>query len=157
MDSLEVAWGVHIHRCKRKHNPSLICTKCQSPLTNTYILGGCRFTAKLRAKRHNNTFRLLLQLLLKSNGRRWPILCADLGHEPVTNVNNLTVDIDTSSHTHHQGLAHSIQEGLQEDKSEIRTTQNSYQTTSYTRDINPNTTSQAASGRLASPLTRKAN
>ena len=32
-DSLEVAWGVHIHRCKRKHSPSLICTKCQSPLT----------------------------------------------------------------------------------------------------------------------------
>jgi len=26
-DSLEVAWGVHIHRCKRKHSQSLICTK----------------------------------------------------------------------------------------------------------------------------------
>jgi hypothetical protein len=47
-DSLEVAWGVHINRCKRKHSPSLICTKCQSPLTNTHILGGCRFTAKIR-------------------------------------------------------------------------------------------------------------
>ena len=59
-DSLEVAWGVHVHRCKRKHNLSLTCTKCQSPLTNTHILGGCRYTAKLRTKRHNSTFRLLL-------------------------------------------------------------------------------------------------
>jgi len=61
-DSLEVAWRVHIHRCKRKHNLSRICTKCQSPLTNPHILGGCIFTAKLRTKRHNSTFRLLLQL-----------------------------------------------------------------------------------------------
>ena len=68
-------WGVHIHRCKRKHSPSLKCTKCQSPLTNTHILGGCRFTAKLRTKCHNSTFRLLLRHLHKSNGGRWPILC----------------------------------------------------------------------------------
>ena len=60
-DSLEVAWGVHIHKCKRKHSPSLIYTKCQSPLSNTHILGGCRYTAKLRIKRHSSTFRLLLQ------------------------------------------------------------------------------------------------
>jgi ribonuclease HI len=59
-DSLEVTWGVHIHRCKRKHSPTLICTKCQSPLTNTQILGGCRYTAKLIIKRHNSTFRFLL-------------------------------------------------------------------------------------------------
>ena len=69
-DSLEVAWGVHIHRCKRKHSPSLICTKCQSPLTTMHILGGCRFTATLRIKRHNSTFRLLIQHLQKSNGGR---------------------------------------------------------------------------------------
>jgi hypothetical protein len=62
-DSLEVTWGVHIHRCKRKHNPSLICTKCQSPLTNTHILGSCQYIAKLKTKRHNSTFQLLLQLL----------------------------------------------------------------------------------------------
>jgi hypothetical protein len=55
-DSLEVAWGVHIHRYKRKHIPTLICTKCQSPLTNTHILGGRGFIAKLRTKRHNSTF-----------------------------------------------------------------------------------------------------
>jgi ribonuclease HI len=27
-DSLEVTWEVHIHRCKRKDSPSLICSKC---------------------------------------------------------------------------------------------------------------------------------
>jgi hypothetical protein len=111
-DSSEVSWGVNIHRCKRKHSPFLICTKCQSPLINTHILGGCRFTAKLRTKRHNNTFRLLLQLLQKSNGGRWLILCADMGHKPVNDFSNLTIDIDTSSHTHHQGITHLTQEGL---------------------------------------------
>jgi hypothetical protein len=108
---------VHIHKCKRKHNPSLICTKCQSPITNTHILGGCRFTAKLRSKRHNSTFRLLLQRLQKSNGGRWPILCADLGHKPVTNFNILTSDMDTPPHSHHHDIKHSTQEGLQDDKS----------------------------------------
>jgi hypothetical protein len=115
---MEVAWEVHIYRCKRKHNPSLICTKCLYPLTNTHILGGYRFIAKLRVKRHNSTFRLLLQILQKSNGGRWPILCADLGHKPVTDFRNITVDIDTSSHTHHQGITHSLQEELQDDKEE---------------------------------------
>jgi hypothetical protein len=113
-----VAWGVHIHRCKRKHNPSLICTECRSPLTNTHILGGCRFTAKLRIKRHNSTFTLLLRHLQKSNGGRWPILCADLGHKPVTDFSNLTIDIDTPPHTHHQDMKHSTHEGLQDDKPE---------------------------------------
>jgi hypothetical protein len=60
----------------------------------------------------------LLQLLQKSNGGRWPILCADLGHKPITDFSNLTVDIDNSSHKHHQGITHSTQEGLQDDKSE---------------------------------------
>jgi len=26
-DSLEVAWGVHVHICSRKHGPTLTCTK----------------------------------------------------------------------------------------------------------------------------------
>ncbi len=114
-----MAWGVHIHRCKRKHDPSLICTKCQSPLTNMRILGGCRFTAKLRIKRYNSTFRLLLQQLQKSNGGRWPILCAYLGHKPVTDFSNLTSDLYTPhTHTHHQDIKPSTQEGLQDDKAE---------------------------------------
>jgi hypothetical protein len=99
-DSLEVAWELHIHICKRKHSPSLLCTKCQSPLTNTHILGGCRLTAKLIIKRHNIIFRLILQLLQKSNGGRWPILCADLGHKPVADFSSLAAGIDTSTHTH---------------------------------------------------------
>ena len=115
---MEVAWGVHIHRCKRKHSPSLICTKCQSPLTNTHILGGCKHTAKLRIKRHNSTFRLLLQHLRKSNGGRWPILCADLGHKPVTDFTDLTSDTDTSPHSHYHDIKHSTQEGLQDDKTD---------------------------------------
>ncbi len=36
----------------------------------------------------------------------------------MTDFSNLTADIDTSSHTHHQGITHSIQEGLHDDKSE---------------------------------------
>jgi hypothetical protein len=39
-DSLEVAWEVHVHRCSRKHGPTFTCTKCQSPLSITPILGG---------------------------------------------------------------------------------------------------------------------
>ena len=117
-DSLEVAWGVHVHRCRRKHNPSPICTKCQSPLTNTHILGGCRTTARLRTKRHNSTFRLLLQHLQKSNGGRWPILCADLGRKPITDFSTLPHDLDTTIPTPLQGIPHSVQEGLQDDKSE---------------------------------------
>jgi hypothetical protein len=71
-DSLEVAWGVHIHKCKRKHSPTLICTKCQSPLANTHILEDCRFTAKLRTKRHNSTFRFLFQYLQNRMGDDGP-------------------------------------------------------------------------------------
>jgi hypothetical protein len=41
-----------------------------------------------------------------------------LGHKPVTHFNNLTADIDTSPHRHRQGITHSLQEGLQDDKTE---------------------------------------
>ncbi len=109
--SVKVAWGVHIHRCQRKYDPTLICTKCQSPLTNKHILGGCIFTTKLRAKRHTNTFTLLHQLLQRSNGGRYPILRVDLGNKPVTDFANLKADANAASHTHLQGIAHSKQEG----------------------------------------------
>ena len=69
-DALEVAWGIHIHRCKRKSGQTPTCYKCQSPLNNTHLLGGCSHTAKLRTKRHNITFLLLHQLLQTSNGGR---------------------------------------------------------------------------------------
>ncbi len=67
-DALEVAWGVHVHMCSRKHGPTPTCSQCKSPLNNTHILGGCKYTAKLRTKRHNVTFLLLHQLLQQSNG-----------------------------------------------------------------------------------------
>ncbi len=89
-DALEVMWGVHVHRCRRKHGPSLTCTKCHSPLTNTHILGGCRFTANLRTQRHNNMFKLLHQLLQEADGGRWPIVGMDLGQKPVTHFKNLS-------------------------------------------------------------------
>jgi hypothetical protein len=41
-----------------------------------------------------------------------------LGHKSVTDFNNLIPGIDTPPHTHHQGITHSLQEGLQDDKSE---------------------------------------
>jgi ribonuclease HI len=60
-DSYEVAWGSHVYRCKKKHNSHglMICTKCNQPLTNTHLLGGCKHNSKLRTSRHNNTFKLL--------------------------------------------------------------------------------------------------
>ncbi len=45
-------------------------------------------------------------------------MCADLGHKPVINFANLTVDLDISIHTNHQGISKPLQEGLQDDKSE---------------------------------------
>ncbi len=41
-----------------------------------------------------------------------------LGHKPVTDLNNLMADLDTPSHTNHQSITHSLQEGLHDDKSE---------------------------------------
>ena len=156
-DSLEVAWGVHIHKCKRKQSPSLIFAKCQSPLTNTHILGGCRFTAKLRIKRHNSTFRLLTQHLQKSSGGRWPILCADLGHKLVTNFSNVTPDIDTphtlttkTSNTQHK-------KAYRMTNQKTRTTHKPYPTTSYTRNIDQSTTNQISSGRWDLPSTSNAS
>ncbi len=157
-NSLEVAWGVHIHRCKKKHSHSLICTKCQSSLTNTHILGGCRFTAKLRLKRHNSTFRLLIQHLQKSNGGRWPSLCADLGHKHVTDFSNLTPDIDTPPHTLTTRISNTEHKNACIMTSQkTRTTHKPYPAISYTHNIDQNTANQASSGRWASPSTSKAS
>ena len=38
-DSLEVAWGVHLHRCSRKHGPTLKCANVNPPLTTPISLG----------------------------------------------------------------------------------------------------------------------
>ena len=39
-----------------------------------------------------------------------------MGHKPVTDFSNIMVDIDTPTHTHHQGITHSTEEGLQDNK-----------------------------------------
>jgi hypothetical protein len=85
---------------------------------NTHILEGCRYIAKLGIKRHNNPSRLLLQLPQNLNKGRWPIICVDMGHKPVTDFNYLMADTNITPHTQHQEICNSLQEGLQDDKSE---------------------------------------
>ena len=112
--SLEVAWGVHVHRCSRKHGPTLHCTKCRSPLNNTHILGGRGHTAKLRTKRHNNTFLLLHLLLQTTNGGRWPIIGIDLGNKPVIDFSKHIPDTEATTLSHLPPI--SGHKGLQDDK-----------------------------------------
>ena len=115
-DALEVAWGVHIHRCSSKSGPTPTCSKCQAPLNNTHLLGGCSHTAKLRTKRHNNTFLLLHQLLQKSNGGRWPVIGIDLGKTPITDFRNTKPKTDDTPLSNLPPITHPEQEGLQDDK-----------------------------------------
>ena len=61
----------------------MLCTKCSQPLTNTHLLGGCKYIAKLRISRHNITFKLLQEQLEKHNGGRWPIVSMDLGNKTI--------------------------------------------------------------------------
>jgi ribonuclease HI len=60
-DACELAWGSHVYRCLKKNNTHgpMLCTKCNQPLTNTHLLGGCKHNSKLRTSRHNSTFKLL--------------------------------------------------------------------------------------------------
>jgi hypothetical protein len=46
-DAYEVAWGSHVYKCKKKHNSQgpMLCTKCNQPLTNTHLLGGCKYNS----------------------------------------------------------------------------------------------------------------
>jgi hypothetical protein len=41
-----------------------------------------------------------------------------LGNKPVTDFSNIIFDIDTPTYIHQQGITHSTQEGLQDDKSD---------------------------------------
>ena len=90
-DALEVMWGVHVHRCRKKFRPPSSHAQNATHPTNTHILGACRFTAKFRTQRHNNTFKLLHQLLQDTDGGRWPIVGMDLGHIPVTDFKTLPI------------------------------------------------------------------
>jgi hypothetical protein len=115
-DYLEVAWGVHVHRCSKKHGLTLTCTKCRSPLNNTHNIGGCRSTSKLRIKRHNKTFLLLHKLLQTTNGGRWPIVGVDLGNTLIKYFSTLKPDIEEATVSQLPQILLPEEEGLQNDK-----------------------------------------
>jgi hypothetical protein len=155
-DSLEVAWGVHIHRCKRKHSPSLICTKCQFPLTNTHILGGCRFTAKLRnaTTMHSDYYSNTYISLMEDDGpyyaRTWAInQSPTLATSWSTWILPHTYTIK-AFHTQHKT-------GYKMTNQTTQPTHNPYPTMSYTHIIDSNITSQTSSEGWASPSTSKEN
>ena len=107
---------MHVHRCSRKHGPTLTCTKSHSPLNNTHILGGCRSTSTLRIKRHNNTFLLLHNLLQNTNGGRWPILGLDLGNTSTKDFKTLPQDNTEYPAAQLPQILHPEEEGLRNDK-----------------------------------------
>ena len=110
-------WGVHIHRCRRKHGPSLTCTKWQSPLTNTHILGGRRVTSKFRTQRHNSTFTLLHKLLKiwwRKKARSRCRLGPKTNHWLRKSTSNAHADDQFEAQL--QAIAHPSQEGLRDDK-----------------------------------------
>ena len=107
---------MHVHRCSRKHGPTLTCTKCHSPLNNTNIVGGCTTTSKLRTKRHNSTFLLLDQLLQNTNGGRWPIIRLDLGKTPINDFTTLKPDTAEKTTSQLPQILHPEEEGLKIDK-----------------------------------------
>jgi len=115
-DSLEVAWGVHVHICNRKNGPALTCTKCHSPLNNTDILGRCRTTSKLRTKRHNSTFLLLHKLLQNTTCGRWPIIGLDLGKTPIKDFTTLKPDTKNDTTSPLSQILHPEEERLQNGK-----------------------------------------
>ena len=45
-------------------------------------MGGCKHNSKLITSRHNNTFKLLHDLLERNSRRRWSIINMDLGRQP---------------------------------------------------------------------------
>jgi ribonuclease HI len=85
-DAYEVVWGSHVYRCKKRHNSQgpMLCTKCNQPLTNTHILGGCNYNDKLR------TFKLLQDQLEKHNRGRLPIVSMDLGNKTIKEIKTPT-------------------------------------------------------------------
>jgi hypothetical protein len=91
-DAYEVAWGSHIYRCKKKYNSQgpMICTKCNQPLSNTHLFGGCKHNPKLRTSRHNITFKLLHEELEKHHGGRWPIISMDLENKTIKDFKSQT-------------------------------------------------------------------
>ncbi len=101
---------------QQKKWPNTTCLKCQSPLNNTHILGGCRHTSTLRTKRHNNTFLLLHQLLKQSNGGRCPVIGVDLRKTPVMDFSKHIPKTENTTPSDLPLITHPENEGLQDDK-----------------------------------------
>jgi hypothetical protein len=98
----------------------MLCKKCNQSLTNTHLLGGCKYNAKLRISRHNNTFKLLHDLLATHNGGRWPILIMDLGNKPLRDFKTkMHIERNTTQEYHKLQSIEATQEGLQNDKATI--------------------------------------
>ena len=98
-----------------------LCQKCNQPLANTQLLGGCKYNAKLIISRHNNTFKLLHNLLQTHNGGRWPILSMDLGNKLVKDVKpQMHIETATTQEDHILKTIEATHEGVQKDKANIK-------------------------------------
>ncbi len=92
----------------------MLCKKCNQPLTNTNLIGGCKYNTKLITSRHNNTFKLLRGLLETHNIGRWPILSMDLERKPASDFTTQTHI--TPQEDHSLQPLETTQQGLQNDK-----------------------------------------
>ncbi len=105
---------------RNSHGP-MICTKCSHPLTNTHLLGGCKYNSKLCTSKHNSTFKLLQGQLENHSGGRWPIVSMDLGNNTVKNfTTQMKVELTTPQEDTTLPALEATQEGLQNDKSKTQ-------------------------------------
>jgi len=95
----------------------MLCTKCNQPLTNTHLLGGCKHNSKLRTSRYNSTFKLLHEQLEKHNGGRWPIVSIDLGNKYVKDFKTqMKIEMTTPQKDTTTQAKEATHEGLQNEK-----------------------------------------
>ena len=95
----------------------MMCTKCNQPLTNTHLLGGCKYNSKLRISRHHSTFKLLHEQLEKHNGGRLPIISMDLGNKTVKDFKTqMKIEMTTPQEDTTVQAIKATHEGLQNHK-----------------------------------------
>ena len=95
----------------------MLCGKCNQPLTNTHLLGGCKYISKLQTYRHSSTFKLLRDLLERHNGGGWPIISMDLGSKPTKDFKAQTIiETTTPQEGHYLQALQARQDGLQDEK-----------------------------------------
>ena len=94
----------------------MLCSKCNQPLTNTRLLGGCN--AKLRTFLHNSIFKFLHYLLEKHNEGRWPIVSMHLENKTAKDFKTQTRFEMTTPQTNPtlHALIKATHERLQNDK-----------------------------------------